>query len=62
MHNPHKGIHKSYGFQWKDAVDMRDGGETLAFRSFIMLLVMSSAFMAASCLVIFDVFPQVIQP
>ena len=59
MHNDHKGIHKSYGFEWKDAVDIRDGGETLAFRSFIMLLVMSFGFIGASCLVIFDIFPKV---
>lgn len=59
MHNDHKGIHKSYGFEWKDAVDIRDGGETLAFRSFIMLLVMSIGFIGASCLVIFDIFPKV---
>jgi len=60
MHNPHKGVHKSYGFEWKDALDIRDGGETLARRSFIAMMILTFGFMAASCLVIFDVFPQVI--
>lgn len=59
MHNPHKGVHKSYGFEWKDALDIRDGGQTLARRSFIAMMVLTFGFMGASCLVIFDIIPKV---
>ena len=60
MINEDKGLLKSYGVEWKDAIDIQDGGHTIAYRSFLMLLLLSLGFIGGSCLVIFDWFPQVI--
>jgi hypothetical protein len=51
--------HKSYGVEWKDAIDMNDGGHTIAYRSFLMILLLSLGFIGGACLVIFDWFPVV---
>ena len=54
-------VHKSDGVEWKDAIDMNDGGHAIAYRSFLMILLLSSGFIGGACLVIFDWFPVVMK-
>lgn len=52
MINDHKGIHKSYGFEWLDILENNDADET-AKRTFIMCMVLFFSFMLACSLIIF---------
>lgn len=52
MINDHKGVHKSYGLEWLDILELNDADET-AKRTFIMCMVLFFSFMIDSSLVIF---------
>lgn len=59
MINEHKGVHKSYGIHWDDALDIQDGGYTISRNSFIAVLILTFSFMGACSLVIWDIIPPV---